>query len=164
MASKSSSPKSGTKAKDEKSRLGPICIGITGHRRHRLHVPDDTLMARMCGVIADLRGKPRSKSQRDITIVSALAEGADELAAKAALKCDCRFFALLPFAPKAYETTFSSKGYVKTFRALLAEADETLILPGTLDQAEDGYVAVGEATLDRSDVVLTVWDGAPGGC
>jgi hypothetical protein len=94
-------------------------------------------------------------------IVSALAEGADELAARAALRAGCRLSALIPFRPKDYETTFSSRGYRPIFRDLLRKADERVILPGSLRDANAGYLAAGLETLNRSNVVLTIWDGAP---
>jgi hypothetical protein len=43
----------------------------------------------------------------------------------------------------------------------LRKADKRVVLPGSLDDANAGYLAVGEDTLNRSDVVLTIWDGEP---
>ena len=136
-------------------------VGITGHRRHRLSVPDDALMQRILDVIELLRRAGRLRSAERVRIVSALAEGADEIAARAALMAGCRLTALVPFRPKDYETTFSSTGHKAVFRDLLRKADERVILPGSLRNANAGYVAAGLETLNRSDVVLTIWDGAP---
>src|SRR5262245_61807428 len=86
-------------------------IGVTGHRRHRLKVPDHTLIQRLLDVIELLQRAGKLRSADQIEVVSALAEGADELAARAALKAGCRLTALVPFNPKDYETTFSDEGY-----------------------------------------------------
>jgi len=136
-------------------------IGITGHRRHRLKVPDRTLTQRILDVIGLLRRAGKFRSDGQIEIVSALAEGADEIAARAALKAGCRLTALVPFKPKDYETTFSNKAHKAVFRDLMRKADNRMVLPGSLRDANAGYVAVGLEMLNRADIVLTVWDGAP---
>jgi hypothetical protein len=136
-------------------------VGITGHRRHRLRVQDDALLQRILDVIELLRRAGRLRSAGYIKIVSALAEGADEIAARAALMAGCRLTALVPFRPKDYETTFSNFEHKAVFRDLLRKADERVVLSGSLRDANAGYVAAGLETLNRSDVVLTLWDGAP---
>lgn len=135
-------------------------IGVTGHRRHRLKLPDGTLIRRILDVIELLQRAGKLRSVCQIEMVSALAEGADEIAARAALKAGCRLTALLPFNPEDYETTFSDKAYRRTFRDLMSKADHRVILQGSIRDANAGYVAVGAATLDRSEIVLTIWDGA----
>jgi hypothetical protein len=149
-------------ARDAVSELpASLHIGITGHRRHRLRVPDSALIQRILDVIELLRRAGKFRSAEYIRIVSALAEGADEIAARAALKAGCRLTALVPFKPKDYETTFSSRGHKAIFRDLMRRADERVILPCSLRDANAGYVAAGLETLNRSDAVLTIWDGAP---
>jgi hypothetical protein len=136
-------------------------IGFTGHRRHRLKASDRILTLRLLEAIELIRRSAKLRSAGQIEMVSALAEGADELAARAALKAGCRLTALLPFEPADYETTFADKAYKPVFRALMRKAERRIVLPGTLDDANAGYAAVGAETLDQSDIVLTVWDGAP---
>jgi hypothetical protein len=69
--------------------------------------------------------------------------------------------ALIPFKPKDYEATFSNKEYRAVFRDLMCKADSRIVLHGSLRHTNAGYVAVGKETLDRSDFVLTIWDGEP---
>src|SRR5438105_667545 len=138
-----------------------LSIGITGHRRHRLKVSDSILMQRILDVIELLQRAGKLRSSGHIEMVSALAEGADEIAARAALKAGCRLTALLPFKPEDYETTFSNKTYTPLFRHLMRKADNLIVLPGSLRDANAGYEAAGAETLNRSDIVLTIWDGAP---
>ena len=162
MTSRSMPLQCSARAPDAEPKLsGGLRIGITGHRRHRLRVPDDALMQRILDVLELLRRAGKLRSAGHIWIVSALAEGADEIAARAALKAGCRLTALIPFRPKDYETTFSSRGHRAEFRDLLRKADERVILPGSLRDADAGYLAAGLETLNRSNVVLTIWDGAP---
>jgi hypothetical protein len=94
-------------------------------------------------------------------MISALAEGADVIAARAALKAGCRLTALLPFKPEDYETTFSDKAHRPVFRDLMGRAENRIVLPGSLRNPNAGYVAVGAETVNRSDILLTIWDGAP---
>jgi len=136
-------------------------IGVTGHRRHRLKVPDKVLERRVRAAIRILRTAAEATHRRETTIVSALAEGADEIVASVGLDMGCGLTAVLPFKPKEYETTFSDTAYSKTFRALLAKAHERVVLPGSIRRTKQAYVAVGLETLIRSDIVLTIWDGAP---
>lgn len=138
-----------------------LSIGVTGHRRHRLKVPDGILMQRVFDVIRSLQSVGNFENADSIQIISALAEGADEIVARVALNTGCRLTALLPFELKDYESTFSDSKHKSVFRHLMKEADAQIILPGSLRRANAGYVAVGVETLARSDVVLTVWDGAP---
>jgi hypothetical protein len=126
-----------------------------------LKVSDRTLIQRTIDVIALLRQAAKVRAPGHIEIVSALAEGADEIAARAALMAGCRLTAVVPFKPRDYETTFSDKAYKAVFRDLLRKADVRIVLPGSLRDANAAYVAVGVEMLNRSDVVLTIWDGAP---
>lgn len=96
-----------------------------------------------------------------IEVVSALAEGADEIVARAAIEAGCKLTALLPFKPADYETTFSDMAYKRIFRDLLRRADRRVVLPGSVRRANGGYRAVGLETVERSDLLLTIWDGAP---
>ena len=130
-------------------------IGVTGHRPHRLKVPNSVLQQRVGDIICMFRAA-KARRTREIEIVSALAEGADEIVANVGLKMGCRLTAVLPFKPKDYDTTFSDKAHKNTFRALFTKAHERIVLPGSLRRANQGYVAVGLETLGHSDVVLTI--------
>lgn len=136
-------------------------IGITGHRRHRLMVSDAVLAKRMTGAIEWLCRATKRTRTDEVEIISALAEGADAIAAQVALEKGYRLSVLLPFKLKDYEKTFTDPHYVKVFRKLIAGADHRVALSGSLKDANEGYRAVGEGTLDQSNVVLGVWDGAP---
>jgi hypothetical protein len=126
-----------------------------------LKVPDAILMQRIFDVVGALCSAGGFNAAGTIEIVSALAEGADEIAARVALKAGCRLTAVVPFASEDYESTFSDKRHIATFRQLLKKADARIFLPGSLRRANAGFEAVGMDMLARCDVVLTVWDGEP---
>jgi|SRR5580693_8489196 len=115
------------------------------------------------------------KHAPELTLVSALADGADTIAAKAALDLGYALDAPLPFAQADYENDFSSNavdGHVplQEFRALVGKARSVLQLPGqrrtAVDAKEQGdlkenraYEAVGLTVLSQADILLAVWDG-----
>jgi hypothetical protein len=127
-------------------------IGVTGHRflaeRERL---DDALS----GVVARLaHDRPEPW-----TVLSALAEGADRLATHHLLgHPGCRLVAVLPLAAADYETDFSTPESRAEFRELLGRADEITVVPPQADR-DLAYEATGRAVLDRSDLLVAVWDG-----
>jgi hypothetical protein len=110
-----------------------------------------------------------------LTLVSTLADGADTIAAKAALGLGYALDAPLPFAQAEYENDFSSHavdGHIplQDFRALVGKARSVLQLPGQrktdADTKQQGnlkenraYEAAGLTVLNQADILLAVWDG-----
>ncbi len=93
------------------------------------------------------------------TVASALAEGADRLAAERLLdRPGSRLLAVLPLPRADYVADFPTEASRHEFADLLAGADEIVELapPSGRDEA---YEAGGRAVLDQSDVLLAVWDG-----
>ena len=130
-----------------------MTIGVTGHRfladRARI---DEALVGVVEALTREYPGP--------WTVVSALAEGADRLVARALLgHPGTRLVAVLPLAVEDYETDFTTAGSRAEFRDLLGRAEETVVLPSR-DDRNLAYEAGGGAVLDRSDVLVTVWDGA----
>lgn len=137
-----------------------LCVGITGHRPNRLPA------AHLQRVIDDLTSVmakvEASNPGRRLTLASGLAEGADRLAAFAALGLGWRVRALLAFHRSRFEQDFQTKVSIGEFRALLGAASAVEEPRKGWDRnrpAEDGYHAVGERLLEISDVLLVVWDG-----
>jgi hypothetical protein len=111
----------------------------------------------------------------ELTLVSALADGADTIAAKAARDLGYALDVPLPFALVEYEKDFSSHAVdghkpLQDFRALVEHARSVLQLPGQrrteADTKEQGnlkenraYEAVGLTVLSQADILLAVWDG-----
>ena len=136
-------------------------LGVTGHRR--LSDPEalagaldealDRFEASLSSV--DLANTPLS-----LCVVSALAEGADRLVAEALLKRGAELEVFLPLDPDDYRRDFASPESEATFDRLraLAKRETVMSAAGSRDEA---YLACGQQIVDRSDVVVAVWDGQP---
>lgn len=148
--------------------LIPIAIGITGHRDVR---PQD-----LPGLEATLRGVLRDFRQRypstPLTIISALAEGADRIAARIGLEEGARLVAPLPMRRELYEADFPTEASRQEFAELLSRAwswFELPLLPGATDDevsvygpARDRqYAYVGAYLARNSQVLIALWDGIP---
>jgi len=123
-----------------------MTIAVTGHRDividDKIRENVDTFFLKML----EKYGK--------ITLLSALAEGADQLVAEFALKYDnVRLEVPLPFEQEAYVQTFKSQEHFLTLRK---EASHTFVVP---KECEHPYVNLGHYLVDNSDVLLALWDG-----
>lgn len=107
------------------------------------------------GLAAELSSAAR-RSKR-VEALSALAVGADQIFAELALDSGARLTVVSPGGD--YETTFTP-GELAEFRRLRKRAHDHVRLqfPVVDDEA---YYAAGAYIVDRSDVVLAVWDGRP---
>lgn len=121
-----------------------------------------------------------------LTLVSALAEGADTIAAQIAHELDYKLEAPLPFTSAEYEKDFRYKADAETslsqadadkatkraldnYGALLGKLSAKLELPGQhalpSDDEREGkvreqraYEAAGLTVLSQADIVLGIWD------
>lgn len=149
-----------------------LTVGITGHRPPRLDDADvgslaDTLhplLVRLAGATQQVhRAHPALLAAEPpcLRLVSALAEGADCLAAGVALAAGWRLDACLPFSEAQYARDFSDDMARERYRTLLAQASSVFALPGQRDAASAAYEAVGRVVMDQSDLLLALWDGDP---
>ncbi|HMI19403.1 MAG TPA: hypothetical protein VK533_07660 [Sphingomonas sp.] len=150
-------------------------LGITGHRalgtdgRAALVAALDDLFARIADKVAAI-GQAHADLFGDcapvLTLVSPLAEGADQIAAAVALGRGFTLHALLPFARDTYAEDFKGAALAR-FEALLARAEAVWALPAPRSLGTRGYVLAGEATVAQSDILIAAWDGeearGPGG-
>jgi hypothetical protein len=135
-------------------------VGITGHRPNRM---PERQWPRIRQELSDVMAVVESGyPERRLVLLSGLAEGADRLAAFVALGRGWSLRAVLAFHRTRFEEDFPAPFAVGEFRALLAAADKIdeprknahLGLP-----PEEGYHAVGQQILARSEVLIAVWDG-----
>jgi hypothetical protein len=125
-------------------------IGVSGHRAiadvegvgDRVDEAIDGLLARARADVA--------------VVVTALAEGADRIAAERALARGGRIDVVLPLEAADYERDFPDT--VDEFRALLERADSAVVVDARPTR-EDAYLAAGYAVVDLSDALLAVWSG-----
>ena len=149
-----------------------LCVGVTGHREEAL--PAECVQ-RLPGQIRDalqllVRGAAAVRAGAEgcfaseptrLIFVSPLAQGADQIAAEAALELGFSLQATLPFAREEYRRDFSDEAAARRFDALVARAEFVLELPGSRDRSPEAYMMAGRATVAHCDALIAVWDGLP---
>lgn len=149
-----------------------LCVGITGHRHEALAsdylslLPEQIrdvlgLLARGAAAVQASAADCFAAGEPRFVFVSALADGADQIAAEAALELGFSLQAALPFARDEYRRDFTRAGAATRFDALIAKADRVLELPGGRDHEPEAYMMAGRATVAHCDVLVAVWDGLP---
>lgn len=132
---------------------GEVTIGVTGHRV--LAEPERVA----AGVNAALNRLAETYPGRSLRVISALAEGADRLVVRHALKSGgIRVVAVLPLPRYDYLADFESAGSKDEFLRMLGPAEEVIELPARPNR-EDAYTAAGDEVIQRADVLLVIWDG-----
>lgn len=162
--------------------VAPLVIGITGHRDIR-EQDRKGLEDKLKEVFLELR---RRYSSTPLILVSALAEGADRVAAQVALSLHVgvQLVVPLPMPIELYEQDFDNLTVVETplvtvavnrssreeFRALLEKADtwfalklvdgntyEAIAEPGP--ERDRQYELVGKYIAQQSQILIALWDG-----
>lgn len=146
---------------DEEDDSRPFSLGVTGHRPHKLNAARLDVIAGDIGRVMDAiaaRFEPRP-----LFCVTALAEGADTMAAEAALARHWKLKSPIPFPAGHYARDFAKGPPLETFKRLMNVASVVACTDSRLELADetDGYVAASVAMLEMSDAVIAVWDGAP---
>lgn len=93
-------------------------------------------------------------------LLSPLADGADRIAAEAALRAGLRIVVPLPMAQAEYERDFATTESLDEFRRLLAKASCVFEVASDKSTVRaDKYAAVGDYIARRSNVLILLWDG-----
>ena len=147
-----------------------LSVGITGHRSIAAE-PDvsEAVEAAITSVLRALqKGSSLSAAAKQLApsarfrlkVVSMLAEGADLLGMQAGLDCGAELVGVLPFDEQSYREAFASSPNRALFDSVWSKLSSILVLGGLV--GDDGsYEQANRAILDRSDVVVAVWDGDP---
>jgi hypothetical protein len=138
--------------------LLPVVIGVTGHR----DIPAEDA-PRLSQIIAkQLEDIRRDSPNSPHILLSALAEGADRIAARAALDSGWGLGVILPAPADTYENDFTTPQSRAEFHELLGQASwvESLSAETTGPAA---YHAAGLRMLRQSLYLLALWDGDPNG-
>ena len=137
-------------------------VGITGHRS--IGTDDDTTVVdavrEALDQIEERRRRGTTATLVDLTVVSSLAEGADRLVAWQAMLRGASLEVVLPLPRDDYLTDFTSEESKAQFHTLLGQAAAVTELAAAGGR-EEAYERAGRAVVDRSDVVLALWDGRP---
>jgi hypothetical protein len=155
-----------------------LSIGITGHRSEALGEKGVSALREQLPAALQLvtdsafRVKAPeaalfSTAPARLQFISALADGADQIAAEAALALGYRLHAILPFERGDYRTDLVGGDAGERFDALVSRCDTVLELPGERGDPVEAYVMTGRATVAHADILIAVWDGlkprGPGG-
>ena len=147
-------------------------VGVTGHRSDNLKNMDHSrLDERLLQVFTDLKkyvdkipredfanqassNKNDSAQSESFFVISPLADGADQIVASAARKCNFVLHSPLPFF-KPEELHDAEQLYGPNIK----EAEAIFELDGSDETKELAYEAAGRMVLRHSDVLIAVWDG-----
>ncbi len=140
---------------------------MTGHRDIR-EQDSEELKRAIRDILVGIKNKYGSTP---LILLSALAEGADRLAAHVALspEIQARLFVPLPMPQSAYEQDFRDDSLAE-FRALLGRAQGSLQLPlaegNSIEsilhqgpQRDRQYESVGKYIVQKSQILIALWDG-----
>jgi hypothetical protein len=147
-----------------------ISVGVTGHRSEALGAASMATLSERITATLKLIGEctmrlfetrpvcfsPEAPRMRFVTPI---ADGADQIAAEAALALGWEIEAVLPFARDYYRTTLADDEARRRYDALLARASRVLELPGEQGAEPEGYAMAGRATVAHCDILVAVWDG-----
>ncbi|MBV9904346.1 MAG: hypothetical protein JO346_07170 [Alphaproteobacteria bacterium] len=148
-------------------------IGVTGHRPGPKLSPDQAVAvrARVDAILAEIAQLTRAVVERDawafasrrpeLSVVSALAEGADRIVAQAGLDAGMGLSAILPFARAEYRTDYATEASRAEYDALLAKSSAVFELDGKRENANRAYEAAGLLMLANADIVIAIWDQMP---
>ncbi|MEV6416704.1 hypothetical protein [Kribbella sp. NPDC051718] len=127
-------------------------IGITGHSN--LTPPSEKL------VYDAMRGVLKPYLQEEVSGVTCLARGADQIFARVIGDVGSQFAVVLP--SRNYRDKKVKPANRDLFDELLSAAVEVTYLPFD-EPGRDAYMAASEELVSRSDLLIAVWDGKPAG-
>jgi hypothetical protein len=129
------------------------------------------LRARLIGDLARIEAQAQTLFDREqavfaddpprFVLISALASGADQVAAAVALERGWNLQAVLP-GPRADYARSMDPAEARELHRLLETASCVLELPANPRDPESSYVMAGRATVAHADLLVAVWDGLPG--
>jgi len=144
----------------------PLIVAVTGHRDLvAREVPE--IRAQVSEFLNRLLAH---YPERGVTVMSSLAEGADQLVAEEALQLGIPVIAPLPMPREIYETDFETSDAREKFMALLSQATEVFelpVIPGNTAQsiADHGddrarqYAQLGVFLCAHCHILMALWDG-----
>ncbi len=143
----------------------PLVIGVSGHRDLR----DEDIPKLTEVVLAEYATLRKNYPSTPITLLSALANGADRLLAHLALSSGMRLAVVLPMPIDLYETDFDAASLIE-FHELISKAEyfsDLPIMPGLTRELisvhgigrEMQYAQVGAYIAAHSAILIALWDG-----
>ena len=138
--------------------LVPIVVSTTGHR----DIPDQDIQRLETVIVSELRSIAEAHPNSPLLLLTGLAEGADRLVARCAIKSGWRIGAVLPLEQSDYETDFASEASREDFRELLAQSAWIRVVNADASPRPACYRIQGEWLAQYSQKLLALWDGKDG--
>jgi len=142
-----------------------LVVGVTSHR----NIPAgevDSIRHRVRDLLVQFQ---KQFPHLPLVVLSALAEGGDQLVAQEGLECGARLIAPLPLPREMYAQDFTDPGTRAAFDSLCARAQviQLPLLPGhtLIDIAQSGvernrqYAQAGAFVARHCHLLLAIWDG-----
>lgn len=144
-------------------------FGVTGHRPPRLDTSQEERIKAEISDLLELAHKSLISLQAEhhevfnsepplVKMLSSLAEGADVIAAEAALDSGASLSACLPFPPEIYAKDFKDKDWQRSAK-LIERATSTMVLEDYPGGSEAAYEMAGQIVLSQCDILIAIWDG-----
>lgn len=144
----------------------PLIVAVTGHR-DLLDSELPLIRERVRDLLTGLRNE---YPERGVTVMTSLAEGADQLVADEALALDIPIIVPLPMAKELYVADFQSVKVRDKFNYLLSRAAEVYELPITAGNTPESislpghardlqYAQLGVFLCAHCHILLALWDG-----
>lgn len=140
-------------------------IGISGH----IDLKYSEIPKYKKEITTFLKEKIENYPNREVYILTPLAEGADQLIAKVAKELGLRYEVLLPMPLELYRKDFTSQKYKEFYSLYIDAVGSTTIELVDDNRLEDivnygekrdkQYLKVGQEVVKRSDFMLFLWDG-----
>lgn len=134
--------------------IQPCYIGITGHR----HFSEPEMYKFVSDTLRDKLSTLKAE-HGNVRALSALALGADTIFAEIALGLGYELEVVVPFA--RFQDDFKNEDDVKQYKSLLERALAVHRLR-FVNKSDFAYLSAGKWIVNRSDVLIAVWDGLPG--
>ena len=138
--------------------LVPIVVSTTGHR----DIPDQDIHRLESVIVGELRSIAEAHPNSPLLLLTGLAEGADRLVARCAVKSGWRLGAVLPLEQSDYETDFANDASREEFRALLDQSAWIRMVNADALPRPACYRIQGEWLAHYSQKLLALWDGKEG--
>lgn len=133
----------------------PIHVGVSGHRDIPSHdIP--LLKKKLCERFVTLK---KQYPYSSIKLLSGLAEGADRIAAYAALESGLELVVVLPMPVESYMDDFITTDSKDEFNQLLAKSTAQHTCQHTATDRNVGYVNLGHFLVRHSQLIIALWDG-----
>lgn len=132
-------------------------VGVTGHRKLGADPRTAWYVQAQCVRILDRLHDLARYRGGTVLAYTALAIGADQLFAQAALGLGIPLAGIIPFADYPQDFEGDDRGRFETLLALCREVQRLPIE----ERSNEAYFEAGKVTVDQVDFVVAVWDGKP---